>query len=155
MSIEGLTKVIQDEFRVVADVDAFLIEDKPDELVRRCKQLQAEIERHCDSYKHVYWEHNTREVCVFCEEEWKGCVDDNGYPCCCEKAQEKADELGIEPAPDTLSDKVKIDRLAKSTRLLLAHLDMLEDAKAIPLGTDHAKTMQAAEQVLKEAEGHD
>ncbi|KKL68852.1 hypothetical protein LCGC14_2120840 [marine sediment metagenome] len=108
MSIDGLTKIIEDEFRVIADVerDAYLAKDDPKVLARRSKALEAEIKRHCDGYQNLYWTRRVREVCVFCDEEWKGCVDDNGYPCCCEKAQKKADDLGIKEASPSARDRL-------------------------------------------------
>lgn len=94
------TKFIQDNFRVIAYPDDFLIRTKPGALAAKTRELKKEIERHCDSFSSVHFASDRKRVCVFCEEDWEGCVDENDYPWCCGKAQSMADELGIKPVPE-------------------------------------------------------
>ena len=95
-----LTMVLRNNYRVVATVADLHIKKDHAARVRETRQLRAEIERHCDGYDDVDCHCDIKTVCRFCEEEWSGCADANGFPCCCNEAIKEAEKLGIKPEPE-------------------------------------------------------
>jgi len=56
-------------------------------LWRELNALADEIKRHVDGAESVDIEFDEVVVCEFCNSEWE--IDEDGCPCCCDKAQEE------------------------------------------------------------------
>lgn len=88
------TKTVIDNWRVEVVPDfRFSCRSEKD----LCDEVAAAIKRHVDDVATITVANDRKEVCPFCDYEWENCIDENGYPCCCDAAGKLADELGIKP----------------------------------------------------------
>lgn len=58
------------------------------DVMTRCRQLEAEIKRHCNNVSSIVIENLLEAVCEFCGRDWEV---DVGRPSCCEKAMHEWD----------------------------------------------------------------
>ena len=49
-----------------------------------CEDITNQVNRHVDGHIEVYQEHDSGEICSFCESEWE--EENDGCPVCCQKA---------------------------------------------------------------------
>jgi len=141
---DGLTKRVEENFRVIAYTDThYAWEKDPKVLWPQTRQLEKEIKRHCDGFETLVVTCDRREICAFCGDTWSGCIDANGYPLCCGAAQDKADKLGIKPEPEDADWQPLVRKMRK----------VLMDGRNGKIKDDDPEWWRRVDEVIQEAEG--
>ena len=89
-----MKKVVKDNYRVVVYPDQPEWRE-PDYILSDCENIIAQIKRHVDDVEEINIEHDTKEICSFCNSIWEiweandemephGCK--KGQPMCCDEA---------------------------------------------------------------------
>jgi len=69
---------------------------------RACMEIIEQIKRHVDGFTDIYLDHDSREICSFCEGTWE--EDDKGCPVCCQRAVDKWEEAQSPEEPKEATD---------------------------------------------------